>query len=256
MVADVLIIISREGGAFFARWAHVVVGITWIGLLYYFNFVQVPAFAEMEAAARNNALDKLAWRALWWFRWAAVLTVLTGLSILIFQHNGKSQLVDGNYWKSVPGLSIATGIFLALIMFVNVWGVIWRNNKVVIANARNVQAGGEADPNAAAAGRRGLLASRQNTIFSFTMLMFMVGTAHFFGQFGSWKLAPSSSDRIAYYVILLVIAGLLELNSLGVIGGTGPGGTNWIYDSHKNALITGGVLVVVFYVVFWVIFKA
>ena len=59
-LADVIIIISRDGGAFVSRWLHVVVGITWIGLLYYFNFVQVPAFAEMEAAARNNAVDKLA----------------------------------------------------------------------------------------------------------------------------------------------------------------------------------------------------
>ena len=63
-LADVIIIISRNGGAFVSRWLHVVVVITWIGLLYYFNFVQVPAFAEMEAAARNNAIDKLASRAL------------------------------------------------------------------------------------------------------------------------------------------------------------------------------------------------
>ena len=85
VIADALNIISRLGGAFVSRWLHVVVGITWIGLLYYFNFVQVPAFAEMEPAARNNAMDKIAWRALWWFRWSAVLTVLTGISILVFQ---------------------------------------------------------------------------------------------------------------------------------------------------------------------------
>ena len=95
VLADVLIIISRNGGAFVSRWLHVIVGITWIGLLYYFNFVQVPAFAEMEAAARNNAIDKLASRALWWFRWAAVATVVTGLLILLFQKDGdKSQLFE------------------------------------------------------------------------------------------------------------------------------------------------------------------
>ena len=179
VVADALNIISRNGGAFASRWAHVVVGIMWIGLLYYFNFVQVPAFAEMEAAARNNALDKLAWRALWWFRWAAAATVLTGILILMFQTETatKMQLASGDYWKSVEGMSIATGILLGLTMFANVWGVIWRNQKIVIANARNVQAGGEADPAAAAAGRKAAMASRQNTIFSFTLLMFMVGTA-------------------------------------------------------------------------------
>ena len=191
IVADALNIISRDGGAFASRWAHVVVGITWIGLLYYFNFVQVPSFAQMEAAARNNAIDKLASRALWWFRWAAVATVATGILILLFQggDGGKIQLFDSDYLKTTSGMSIATGIVLALIMFVNVWGVIWRNQKLVIANARNVQAGGEADPAAAAAGRKAGLASRQNTIFSFTMLMFMVGTFHFFSGAG-WKIAP------------------------------------------------------------------
>ena len=71
MLGAALDIFSKTGFAYLSRWSHVVVGITWIGLLYYFNFVQVPAFGEMEAAARNNAIDKLASRALWWFRWAA-----------------------------------------------------------------------------------------------------------------------------------------------------------------------------------------
>jgi len=256
VVADVILIISRGGGAFFSRWAHVVVGITWIGLLYYFNFVQVPAFAEMDAAARNNAIDKLASRALWWFRWAAALTVLTGLSILLFQNNGKSQLVDGDYWKSVAGMSIATGILLALTMFANVWLVIWPNQKKVIANARNVQAGGEADPAAAPAGRRAGLASRQNTIYSFTMLMFMVGTTHFFNSGNGFKLAPSDGNRATYYAIAIVVWALLEANALGWIGGTGQNATNWMYESHKNALITGGVLVVIYYLLFYLVLKA
>jgi uncharacterized membrane protein len=257
VVADALNIISRSGGAFASRWAHVVVGITWIGLLYYFNFVQVPSFAEMEAAARNNAIDKLASRALWWFRWAAVATVLTGLMILLFQggNGGKIQLFDTDYLKSVIGMSIATGVLIALVMFVNVWGVIWRNQKLVIANARNVQADGEADPAAAPAGRRAGLASRQNTIFSFAMLMFMVGTFHFFSGTG-WKVSPSGGERGTYWAIAIVIVALFELNALGIIGGTGPGGTNWMYESHKNALITGGVLVVVFYFLFYLVLKS
>jgi len=255
-LADVIIIISRSGGAFVSRWLHVVVGITWIGLLYYFNFVQVPAFAEMEAAARNNAIDKLASRALWWFRWAAAATLATGILILLFQKNGdKSQLFSGDYMKSVPGMAIATGVLLALTMFFNVWLVIWPNQKKVIANARNVQAGGEADPDAAAAGRKALLASRMNAIYSLPMLMFMVGTAHFFLP-GEFKFNPSGSDRAAYWIIVVVIWGLLELNALGVIGGTKPGGLNAIYDTHKAALWTGFILVVVFYFVFWVILKA
>ena len=257
-LADVIIIISRDGGAFLSRWLHVVVGITWIGLLYYFNFVQVPAFAEMEAAARNNAIDKLASRALWWFRWAAVATLLTGILLLIFQNDtpgGKAELFSGDYFKSVKGMSIATGVLLAVTMFLNVWLVIWPNQKKVIANARNVQAGGEADPDAAAAGRKALLASRMNAIFSFAMLMFMVGTAHFFGSSG-FEQVPSGGERATYWIIAIVIWLAFELNALGVIGGTGPGGLNWPYESHKNALITGGVLVVIYYALFYLVLKS
>jgi uncharacterized membrane protein len=244
MLGAALDIFSKGGFAYLSRWSHVLVGITWIGLLYYFNFVQVPAFAEMEAAARNNAIDKLASRALWWFRWAAVATVVSGLLILGFQ----DQLDDMEYFKSAPGMAIAVGILLALTMFVNVWGIIWRNQKIVIANARNVQAGGEADPAAAEAGRRALLASRMNTIFSLPMLVFMVGTSHFPYD------APdvSGSHRAIYWLIMLAIWIVLELNALGVIGGLKPGGTNVIFDTHKNTLITGfayAALVIVVYAV-------
>jgi len=254
MVAAVLDIFSRSGYAYLSRYLHVVVGITWIGLLYYFNFVQVPAFAEMEAAARNNAIDKLASRALWWFRWGAVATVVTGLLILGLQRtaDGSSQLSSMDYFKSLPGISIATGVLLALTMFVNVWGIIWRNQKTVIANARNVQAGGEADPAAAEAGRRALLASRQNTIFSLPMLVFMVGTSHFPYDVPN----ATGSHRAIYWLIMLVVWILFELNALGVFGGTKPGGTKVIYDTHKAALWTGFILVAVWYVVFYLVLKA
>ena len=141
-------------------------------------------------------------------------------------------------------------------MFANVWLVIWPNQKKVIANARNVQAGGEADPAAAAAGRRGGLASRQNTIYSFAMLMFMVGTSHFFYSGNGFKALPSGGDRATYWIIAIVIWGLLELNALGIIGGTGQNATNWMYESHKNALITGGVLVVIYYLLFYLVLKS
>lgn len=248
MLGAALDIFSQEGFAFLSRWSHVVVGITWIGLLYYFNFVQVPAFAEMEAAARTNAIDKLASRALWWFRWAAVATVASGLLILAFQ----DQLDDVEYFKSAPGIAIATGVLFALAMFLNVWGVIWRNQKAVIANARNVQAGGEADPNAAAAGRQALLASRMNTIFSLPMLVFMVGASHF--PYDAMDL--TGGKRGLYWAITLVVFIAFELNALGVIGGTAPGGTNVVFDTHKNALITGGCYAVFVLVVFSLVLAA
>jgi uncharacterized membrane protein len=263
LLGDAVNIISRVGGAFASRWLHVVAGITWIGLLYYFNFVQVPAFAQMEAAARNNALDKLAWRALWWFRWAAVITLASGIGLLLFQQGatGNSELFTGSYWKSTEGMSIATGILLAVTMFLNVWLVIWPNQKKVIANARNVQAGGEADPAAAPAGRKAGLASRQNTIFSFPMLMFMVGTAHFFNTTAIGKekffiLVATSGNRAGYWIVAIVIWAVFELSALGIIGGTGQNITKWPYESHKNAIITGLVLVVVYYVAFYGFLKA
>ena len=111
---DLMIILSR--------WGHVLAGVTWIGLLYYFNFVQVPSFAEFEAASRTDALRKLVPRALWWFRWGAALTLATGLLIFAFQEDYKNS-----YMKTVPWLSIFTGMLFAIIMFANVWLVIWPN---------------------------------------------------------------------------------------------------------------------------------
>ena len=239
VLGSALDIFSRDGLAYLSRWSHVFVGITWIGLLYFFNFVQVPAFAEMEPAARNNALDKLTWRALWWFRWAAAATLASGILLLLFQRDaaGKTQLFSSDYAKSLHGISIYAGVLLALTMFLNVWLVIWPNQKVVIANARNVQAGGAADPAAAAAARKGLLASRQNTIYSLPMLIFMVGTAHFPYQ----NDATSGSKRAVFWIIWVAIWGVLELNALGLLGGTSTGGLRTIYDTHRNAIITGFV---------------
>ncbi len=92
VLASALDIFSRSGFSYLSRWSHVFVGITWIGLLYFFNFVQVPAYAEMEAAARNNAIDKLTSRALWWFRWAAAATLVSGILLIIFQRAVRERL--------------------------------------------------------------------------------------------------------------------------------------------------------------------
>jgi uncharacterized membrane protein len=256
MLAELSIdLFTRDGLAYLARWGHVLVGIAWIGLLYFFNLVQVPAFAEMEAAARNNALDKLTWRALWWFRWAAAATFAFGVLILLLQRgiDGSGvQLFDMDYWKTSQGISILTGILLGTTMFLNVWGVIWRNQRVVIANARNVQAGGEANPDAPAAGRRALMASRQNMIFSIPMLIFMVGTAHFPYEVGF----PGGGSRAIYWLVTLVVFALFELNALGYLGGTGTGGPRTIYDTHHNALWTGFIYGAVSLGLFMVLLRA
>jgi uncharacterized membrane protein len=245
MLASALDIFTRDGWAYLSRWSHVFVGIAWIGLLYYFNFVQVPAFAEMEAAARNNAIDKLASRALWWFRWAAVATLVSGILIIIFQRQ-----YENDFFKAAPGVALYAAVLLALTMFLNVWLVIWPLQRKVIANARNVQAGGQPDPDAPAAARRALMASRQNMIYSLPMLLFMVGTSHFDYKPSIIFFGPSGSSRAIFWIIWLVIWAALELNALGYLGGTEPGGPRAIYDNHQNAIITGFVYSLVAFLMF------
>jgi uncharacterized membrane protein len=236
---------ERFGFSGTLRWLHVLFGIAWIGLLYYFNFVQVPAFAELSAPARNEAITKLATRALWWFRWAALGTAIFGLLI-----TGATKDYWTDFFSQARGASIFLGMILALTMLYNVWMVIWPNQKIVIANAANVIAGGQADPAAAAAGRRAFLASRQNTIFSIPMLWFMVGTAHFYPAFAD----PGGGKVWLFLIIALVIGVALEANALGFIGGTAPGPLKQIYDTVPNVIISGFVLWAIYWILTEIIF--
>jgi uncharacterized membrane protein len=233
------------------RISHVIVAVMWMGLLWFFNFVQTPAYAEMEPAARNNALDKLTWRALWWFRWAAAATVVFGILIIAVW----PDFYDGDFWKSSAGVTLLLGIIMGLTMAANVWMIIWPKQQIVIANARNVQAGGEANPAAAAEGRLSAMASRQNTIFSLPLLVFMVGTSHFYAR-SHFDPAPGGAKWGIYFVVGLVIIAILELNALGKISGTGSGGLNVIYETHKNAMYTGFVLIAFFYIFAEIVLRA
>ncbi|MDP7599041.1 MAG: hypothetical protein QGH55_04530, partial [Acidimicrobiales bacterium] len=93
------------GGQAMGRFAHYLGGITWIGLLYFFNFIQGSAFGEMGEAARGEALRKITWRTLWWFRWAAALTWVSGIWILAHQE----VLSSTTYWQSAAGMGILFG---------------------------------------------------------------------------------------------------------------------------------------------------
>jgi uncharacterized membrane protein len=243
-------ILHRIGitGAF--RMAHVIVAIMWMGLLWFFNFVQTPAYAEMDAATRNNALDKLTWRALWWFRWAAAATVFFGVLILGVGGFKSTDAYSKDFWiHTAAGPTLLIGILFGIVMFLNVWLIIWPKQQVVIGNARNLIAGGEANPDAAAAGRAGAMASRQNTIFSLPLLVFMVGASHFYNygpNFGRTDI--SSGKALVYLLIGVVVLVVMELNALGKISGRGSGGLNVMYETHKNAMYTGFALIVLFYV--------
>ena len=235
-------IFTQAGGAMLSRWGHYLAGVTWIGLLYYFNFVQVPSFAQFEAGARTEAITKLVPRALWWFRFAALLTVLTGLSILAF-----NEQLEGDYFKTAPGMSISTGILMALVMFMNVWAIIWPKQQIVIASAQQVAAGGQPDPEAAGAGRKALLASRTNTMLSIPMLFFMGFTSHLSGLY---ELTPKGGERAVYWLVTLAVIIAIELNATGRIGGTGPGPTKVYLETHKNTIIAGFALWA-FFMLFW-----
>ena len=243
-------------GQFLFRWGHVVAGITWIGLLYYFNLVQVSAFARFEddphkeigGRARLIALDKIATRALWWFRWGAVFTFLTGILITGVIKDYYSA-PDGFSWMRFAGNSgIVTGMLIGTIMLLNVWGVIWRNQKVVLANAANVLAGNAPDPNVPAAARRAGMASRQNFIFSVPLVYWMIFRQHHPDN----ATYMSSSNMALYWVIALIIIVVLEINALGFMPWKAEAnkGMNQMYDGPgvRNPLISAFGLFVVFYV--------
>ena len=156
-------------------WLHVFFGIIWIGLLYYFNFVQVPAVGEAladEGGPGPAAINKyVAPRALWWFRWGALLTWITGAAALhviptIDIHD--AFMLKGG----VMGATIGVGSWLGTIMLFNVWVLIWPNQKkilgIVDATADEI----------AKAKNTALMASRTNTLLSIPMLMCMVGYMH------------------------------------------------------------------------------
>ncbi len=199
---------SKAGIHWILRWWHVVFGVAWIGLLYYFNFVQVPSFPKMEAAHRNGAIDKLVPQALWYFRWAAAATAVTGI-LMIGLYSGSNGLYSfsGNY-----GHSIYMGALFGLVMLANVWLIIWPNQQKVIANARGLLEGKPADPAVGAAGRKALLASRTNAIFSIPMLMFMTGAQNYFG-------GGDDGARVIVWILVLLVIAVLELSALGYIGG-------------------------------------
>lgn len=183
------IVTTKLGLEMLLRWGHFLGGITWIGILYYFNFVQTEYFKEAEAGAKSDALQKLAPRALWWFRWGAALTFVTGLGI--FGVRGAGWSVD-----------IYVGALLGTLMFLNVWLIIWPNQKIVIASAKQVAQGGSAIPEAAGALSAAGIASRTNTLFSIPMLFFMGASAHY----------PHGFKLLALIVAAAIIL-LLEYNA-------------------------------------------
>lgn len=215
-----LALLQGNALAFLFRWIHLLAGVAWIGLLWYFNFVQGEYFKEADASSKSDAIRKLVPRALWWFRWAAMFTFLSGIALI-----GVKQLM---------GYGIIVGAIMGIVMFLNVWLVIWPKQQIVIASAEKVAAGGEADPAAAGALAQAGLASRTNTLFSIPMLFFMASSVHL-AQLATPVMNASIISLIVVFGIILALA----LN--GLKGKTGP------MTSVKGVIHMGFLLTLVLY---------
>ena len=144
------------------RWFHVLSAIMWIGILYYFNFIQIPNMGNIPDEQKPAISKVIAPAALWWFRWGSVATVVTGL--ILAHLNGylhDAMTFSNGQW------TIGVGMWLGLIMFLNVWGVIWPNQKRALGIIEV-----DADTKAKAA-RKAMLFSRTNTMLSIPMLVAM-----------------------------------------------------------------------------------
>jgi uncharacterized membrane protein len=169
---------------FTLRWLHVVCGVMWIGLLWYFNFVQIPTMPKVPDELKKGVSGYIAPEALFWFRWGAMGTILFGI-ILALRNNYLVEAYTLDFsqgaagWPVVPKyLAIGIGMWLGTIMWFNVWFVIWPNQQ----KALNI--GGKFSdlpaPDKAAAGKTAMIFSRINTLLSIPMLFSMVAAGHLY----------------------------------------------------------------------------
>lgn len=203
---------------FVVRWLHLLFGITWIGMLYYFNFVQGGYFKQASPEGLADAKAKLAPSALWWFRWGAAMTFVTGVILL--------------EWVVRNGLLndyIVIASVMGTLMFLNVWLVIWPNQQIAL---------GMKEGDGPVAAGKALLASRTNTLFSGPMAFGMLAGPHFAGQgYGT------GAGGVDLWIALVAVAAL-EAN--GLFGRQGP------LTTVKGVIHCSLALTAVLAVLFWV----
>ena len=161
---------------FFFRWSHVLSGVMWIGLLWYFNFVQIPNMPNIPDDQKPAISKVIAPAALWWFRWGAMATLVTGLILAMLSGYLIAALTIGiSEGFAVPKhIAIGLGMWLAIIMFINVWFVIWPNQKIALGIIS------APDDVKAKAARTAMLFSRTNTLLSFPMFFGMVSAQNLY----------------------------------------------------------------------------
>jgi uncharacterized membrane protein len=238
-------LLSGDGWLFLLRWFHFLAGITWIGMLYYFNFVQTPFFGSKfvadNAAVRSGIVrGGLLGTALWWFRWGAMLTFITGwlyvLHVAFAQYGGL-----GGFFATSYGWKIFFGGILGSVMWANVWFVIWPAQQVVMQSAEQVATGGQAIPEAAARGARAGIASRTNTMLSIPMLFFMGAASHL-----RMPDPATAGAGWAALILLLIVLVAVEVNAL--IGPAAPAtGGKKIFATLSGTFWAGFILTVILY---------
>ncbi len=160
--------------AFMWRWLHVLSAVMWIGLLWYFNFVQIPNMPNIPDDQKPAIGKVIAPAALWWFRWAAMATIVTGLLLALGNGYLMQALTLGLTDGVAKHMAIGIGMWLGIIMWFNVWFIIWPKQKIALGIVE-----AEADAKAAAA-RTAMLFSRTNTMLSVPMLYAMVSAQNIY----------------------------------------------------------------------------
>lgn len=163
-----------DGVRFVLRLLHVASGVMWIGLLWYFNFVQIPNMGKLDDAQKPAITKVIAPAALFWFRWAALATLVTGLLLAMANGYFVDVLTLGINSGAVGHTSLGIGMWFGIIMAFNVWFVIWPNQKIALGII-------DSDKDKAKAGRTAMLFSRTNTMLSLPMLYAMVSAQSLYG---------------------------------------------------------------------------
>jgi len=191
------------------RWLHVIAGITWIGMLYFFNFVNVPLQAALDDAGKKAVNPKLMPRALWWFRWGAMITFLAGLVLFTLNYMytpgvgfGPSSLFSDSIGITPRAIWVLTGMLFGTIMWFNVWFIIWPAQKGLLS-------GKIPQDQIAGVRKRALLTSRVNTFLSGPMLFGMLAPAHY-GAFNAVTLGV--------FILVGVAAAWLAIASSAKVG--------------------------------------
>ncbi len=176
---------------FFLRWIHILAGITWIGMLYFFNFVNLPFQGKLEKDLKPRVNPELLPRALFWFRWGAMVTFLVGLMLLLLKYGHGNLWLDADGNLSGRAIWILIGALLGTIMWFNVWFIIWPAQKQLIGWTKR----GEAPPEMAGLAKRAAFFSKINTFLSGPMLFCMIAP----NNYGSFNVLT--------FIIVTAIAG-------------------------------------------------